>query len=372
MMSRIDKYIRSHVRIFFSLDMVGSTAFKQRETRLDKDSTPSFNWLPQFLKFYQLSNALVQSEWQICEKKLIDAGVKKLGPAPEFWKGAGDEVIYSKEISSPEEAFATVLTSISVLNALRLDFNDKPSDLDVKATAWIAGFPVNNSEIVVSSDFGSAISVEDSIAHNFILLNLAKRRKAKIDYIGPTIDLGFRLSSLANARKYILSCGLALLVATSISRLGDRPLRRRKSIEDYLRLQLGYDGRHQLKGILGGEAYPVFWIETLKSDDTLVIENELTRFTYADPNKVKRFCGSYLNNSGPLRTRPYFVEGKDPDFAEIPDFHSKQLSLLREKVKNELGRRRLFTASGTKKRPLPEGPAEFLKQVDRKFKQKSS
>jgi hypothetical protein len=106
----------------------------------------------------------------------------------------------------------------------------------LKGSAWLAGFPVCNAEIPMVSDLPSG---PDAGA------------VTGFDYAGPAIDIGFRISKLASPHRLIVSAEVAYLL-TIAGRGGE------------IVHHLHPDRPAELKGILGGEEYPVFWIDCFR------------------------------------------------------------------------------------------------------------
>ena len=78
---------RPQTRLFFSVDLVGSTAYKQTEPK----------WQPKFLSFYRefpqcLANSLREQEVKLPNGTEL--------PKPVFWKAVGDELLYVCPVES--------------------------------------------------------------------------------------------------------------------------------------------------------------------------------------------------------------------------------------------------------------------------------
>ena len=153
------------LRLFLSVDMVGSTEFKARFTGQSSDG-----WLAIFRTFFTSFPLMVAGQIGFA---FLD---EEATPAIDIWKVMGDEVLFTAEPQTPEE-----LTSIlmAVLKTMQLyearHFTEMP--LRLKATAWFADFD------------GPNIKVE--------IPELSSGAGAHFDYIGPDIDLGFRITKFA-------------------------------------------------------------------------------------------------------------------------------------------------------------------------------
>lgn len=288
----------------------------------------------------------MEAEWfRICEEmRKVEAqtsGANRFvfGKCPEFWKGAGDEVLFSKVVESPLDAAAAVHTLLAVMREQRLQFASKHPQLNVKGAAWLAGFPANNAEIILPYKEArlTAGRLDDALAENYRLLSMSNsgstRTAFHADYIGPSVDLGFRLRDHATPRRMVVSVDLVWLLCHAHDRCFDDE----RSSCAYLHIpNVGYDGRHGLRGILGGEPYPLMWIE---ADSTNALDNAedtlLRRKSSGTPlntdeyKALKDFCSTFLNNQGPLRSRPYISGWHEAVVGTIPDDHKQYLDKLR-------------------------------------------
>ncbi|AYJ84774.1 hypothetical protein D3Y57_01350 (plasmid) [Sphingomonas paeninsulae] len=203
------------LRTFLSVDMVGSTLFKARY-----NGEGSHGWLETFRTFF--TNFPLMFAGQIGFEFLDN---EDSTPAFDVWKVMGDEVIFVIEPGTAEE-----LTSVlcALLRTMKLfeqrHFQELP--LRLKGTAWIADFNGHNIELDIPE-----LSASESARH--------------VDYIGPDIDLGFRLSKYARPASLTLSFDVVdiLLGATNAD-----------SIALYL------VGREPLKGVMFERPYPIIWM----------------------------------------------------------------------------------------------------------------
>lgn len=206
---------RPKLKLFLSVDIVGSTSYKQRGSQ-----TKSQDWLSFFVSFYSEFSTLLNTE----VTRQADGKI----PPLLVWKLLGDEVIFTVELSRCQHAADYLRAFSAALRAAPKGWELKPDrqDLALKGSAWLAGFPVGNSEVPLDSSQYSGVD--------------------GYDYIGPLIDTGFRLKEHSTYRKLIISADLAyLLVSTGASRLN-----------------FFFDGDQPLKGVLRGKPYPIIWIDT--------------------------------------------------------------------------------------------------------------
>lgn len=201
------------IRLFLSVDMVGSTQFKARFT-----GQGSQGWLETFRTFFCNFPLMLAGQTGF---EFIDS---KSTPAIDVWKAMGDEVIFVSEPASAEEATSMLRALLRTMTLYERKYFER-LPLRLKGTAWLAEFGDHNIELDIAE-----LSSGDGERH--------------IDYIGPDVDLGFRLSKFARASSLVVSLDLVeqLLGAANA---------------DALSLHLL--GAEELKGVLFGRPYPIVW-----------------------------------------------------------------------------------------------------------------
>jgi hypothetical protein len=295
------------------------------------------------------------------------------GEPPEFWKGAGDEVLFSREVRSPLDAMATVHTFLSVMKEHRARFARKDVRLDVKGTAWLAGFPVNNAEAMLPAHREPlpAGRLDEPVAENYRLLDLHRAGRVptgcQLDYVGPSVDLGFRLRDHATPRRLVVSADLVWLLCHTHGSCSDRERRRCR----FLAIpHIGYDGRLGLRGILGGQPYPLLWIEAdpdngIDRAEDAVLRRSLSGHT-PDSDRVDqigRFCTLFLNGRTPLQSRPYITGCTDPEISRIPPEHRTWLARIESVVNGELERQSGEGVQEGGTGVIPAAAAEFADRL---------
>ena len=205
-------------RLFLSVDMVGSTEFKARFTGQGAEG-----WLATFKAFF--TNFPLMVAGQIGFEFLDDDHTPDIG----VWKVMGDEVVFTVEPKTPEELTSILL---ALLRTMRMyeekHFRELP--LRLKGTAWLADVNGSNIEIVIPE--------------------LSSGQGAHLDFIGPDIDLGFRIAKFARPATIVISLDVLEVI-----------LRARNGGTTALYLA----GREPLKGVLFGYPYPVVWL--LRAED---------------------------------------------------------------------------------------------------------
>lgn len=200
-------------RLFLSVDMVGSTEFKARFTGQGSDA-----WLGLFKAFF--TNFPLMVAGQIGFEFLDDDHT----PDIAVWKVMGDEVVFTVEPKSPEEVTSILL---ALLRTMRMyeekHFQELP--LRLKGTAWLADVGGPNIEIEIPE--------------------LSNGQGAHLDFIGPDIDLGFRIAKFARPGTIVISLDVLEVI-----------MRARNGATTQFHLA----GREALKGVLFGYPYPIVWV----------------------------------------------------------------------------------------------------------------
>lgn len=332
------------LKLFLSLDIVGSTAFKQPLDLIRDRADKSIRWASTIQGFYNETNRVLKENWdQLAQLgTLLDFDA---GPAPRFWKTVGDEIIFWKELTSDIQIWLTASCWIKTIAALRGTFRDDIKDveksrLDVKSTLWVAGFPLRNRALVAGQSQTRPIA---QLAE-FYQHKGEERPPVDVDFIGPGIDVGFRLASLSSPKKMTISVDCAYLMMLTRDKIVDleiqiesersvgsasgfftqgtgRPLSERgidtrrgatpeSKMSSSLFLQqfaIYFSGSKILKGVLGEIHYPHFWINVTPSDTLVAARDAL----YADErkpiawNKLDHFCDKFYADRARFIGKPF-------------------------------------------------------------------
>ena len=316
--AELPSHRKPHLRLFFSADIAGSTAYKQRNLQSPDE------WFNAILTFYRQAEETFSRTWeQYKGSASSDPGRQKrfFGNDPELWKTVGDEVLFTKKIDSPAQVISATLAWISTLFELRELL--KKRNLDVKSSAWLADFPIRNSEVVLKKEINSSDDDYQHIFDNDKSLKAFYESAGSYtrDFIGPSIDTGFRLGAYASPRKFAISVELAYMLSSEqgvIDRhdhhLGAFGLRQ---------LVFGYDGRASLKGVMNGNGYPVFWIDLAHSVKIYEMEDELLGNHRCDISHISHFSHLFIAENSAFLDFPYIIsqEGNpaSEDFSIMPD-----------------------------------------------------
>lgn len=376
--------VQSRLRMFLSLDIVGSTEFKQAKRGVET-AEGADSWVEPFLSFYQIAVQQMAVQWAAVRESIAAVGRGdsserfEFGDGPVFWKGIGDEVLFTKVVRSPIDAMAALQALVGLMTEHRRQFAAKPQwqRLNVKGAAWLAGFPVNNAEVILPAKDGrpAAGALDDPVAENYRLLarrdtTPATAGRFHADYIGPSVDLGFRLRELADPRRLVVSADLAWLLCHAQRSCRERELKACR----HLRMpHVGYEGRQSLRGILAGEPYPLIWIE---SDPTNPLNNAEDRLLRRAPGKARArqhlsslwdFCNAFLTGDSPLSMRPYIPGCRVGGVGEMSDDHRRRLDAIRAFANGPAEQLVSLARSDRGTNPIPAAARAFARGVLREI-----
>jgi hypothetical protein len=210
---------------YISYDLVGSTALKSRFKQ----------WPSVIAYFYKIAEDFGQA---------FIAGTS-------VWKVLGDEILLLKRVVSSQELLTVAGNAFNCLRAiigeLEREYGDEGKTISVKGMVWIAPI-VSWSRAKLKPDLamrhaqliGRLIS-DDIVARGNDVAESETGRP--IDFIGPNIDAGFRLSHFARARQLVVSPMLAQYLQKV------QPGASQLQIVDF----------SVLKGVAKGSLYPGIW-----------------------------------------------------------------------------------------------------------------
>ncbi|MDG2125032.1 MAG: hypothetical protein P8J87_15120 [Verrucomicrobiales bacterium] len=310
-----DELLRPKLRLFLSVDVVGSANFKNR--RRSAGSPGSQEWLTFFVPFYNaFPNIFTNAIGDLARAR----GIRP--PAtPDLWKSLGDELLFTTELVRTTDADFYLTAFRDAINLAVTHFASTPagnSPVALKGGAWLAGFPVTNAAVPLKVHHGDAATL--------------------FDYVGPQVDLGFRIRALATPRKLVMSCDLAYLILTACPDTS---------------LDLRFFGREKLKGILGGKPYPIFWANTLDGPaaDTgtaalATLEDAVSPVTAPrDHAAILAFATAYLESLGGRFYAPFIAADPHPGLPQ-PDSYEESLHAVADLLASVLFIRSAAEESG--------------------------
>lgn len=354
-MQKLD-FLAPRLLLFMSVDLVGSTALKQapkfpleEPSSIDTKSLYSPKWLSPISEFYAAFGKIFETSWlNFIGQPRIDARWPEPTSSPEFWKAAGDELIYVLECRDRRELYLCLVAWLDAVKKYRAEQRAN-GGLDIKATVWLAGFPITNFEIVFSRTVkpDDTQFVEDPRLRMFFLLEQwhSNAQEGLVrDFIGPSIDTGFRLSGHATPRKLVVSVDVAWLLATT-------PLPPRSNAREPIdTLKLRFEGAVELRGVIGGRPYPIFWLDTMAEEPLARAEDRLNgRQEPLSQEAVRDFCDAFFAANDRHLLRPFMrTEGTDMQ-GEIPNHYEAHVKAMRDTWEHEKKRYNNIQESRTAK-----------------------
>lgn len=234
---------------------------------------------------FDLSNStLFKSKydiWPIIVNQFYDLSVRELNKSNEFkvWKYVGDEVLFYKKIYDIESLGWDVdyiyESSKNVTENIYEAFEDTKNFLPVKSTAWIAVVedqPPQDIDNLLNNN-------HKKHASNYIVKLPDNSGNTTTDFIGPDIDIGFRIGKYSHNGKLTISANLALTLLRS------KP----KGIKTKNFKIITYD---KLRGVWNDRPYPIIWYhkdwENLKDSFLYdeIIENKLFNDASLNKNQI--------------------------------------------------------------------------------------
>lgn len=281
--------------LFFSVDITGSTAYKH-------DANTDKAWRELFAGFYDNFPVNLHKECDnIREQNSRENSFfndDKNFPPPSLWKSIGDELLFYVEIANSLAVVPYVSAFRNAVLNYSKEIKRKENSLGCKATAWCADTTVVNQSVRFMY---KGVAENSEQLQNF----------SCEDFIGPTIDRGFRISKYSSSEKFVISIELAYILTRNNTEFASL---------------IHFDGKFQLKGVTGGSGYPIIWLDMEMDID----ERELLQPPPMD--KLRDFCKNYLIKYFPLDVP--FIQG-DNIFNIPSEEYNKRLKALSEEIDPE-------------------------------------
>lgn len=244
---RYDRH--SGVYFFLSLDLVNSTAFKERN----------------------------RDDWQFWIRSFYDEAKnfwtnQQVTTRPTVWKYAGDEVLFYKRLRSVRDCQVAVQESYralrSVSSTVRTWTEQRNPRMYVKGVCWAAH--VEYKSPAPNSDLLSIDGPRNVVFESPMDLGSGKT----LDFLGPEVDAGFRLSAGSIKNALVVSAELAHVVHTR----GTVDVKGKIRLIDYC----------ELKGVWDGRRYPILWYRDSWEADELDSEYDYDdAFVYGIVSKAR-------------------------------------------------------------------------------------
>lgn len=328
-----DKLPDPQLRLFLSIDVVGSTAFKQRTLAAPLNGEDNAQpWLHTLTGFYTTVHDYLNAEWDALPDRMR-RGVDDttfVGRPPRFWKALGDEAVYYIDIDDPRQVALGLVVFVRVIQRQQRELRGRHAGLNAKGTAWLAGFPVTNSEIVFGERDDDLLDCiegnDDWFIRHFVRRHLHAAMPSpaeSLDFLGPQIDLGFRLASRSSPRRMTLSLDLAHMVATvspEVAAMVDSGHQDEFSLHE----RIFFDESTALKGVMAGVPYPRFWLDVRPDARLNSAEDHIRLRRPVSTGNVREFCEAFIGHHSkmhPWLTLPFVCGRGNKGYGEPSAYH---------------------------------------------------
>jgi len=225
----------SEIYLFISFDLVNATEFKIRNP----------DWQQTFTNFYsQISKQISNNN----NSPIKDAKV---------WKYIGDEILFYLKISDEKQLLYLLPFLEKIVKETEKTLHSYSvyyDQLFIKTATWIAEIYSDNS------------SIPKGKAKN-IKFESFEKPGYKFEFLGPDIDLGFRIAKYSRKGIIALDGKLAFLLYKYRQYIKDKY---KYNIENTIKI-VDYK---KLKGILRGRLYPIIWYSSNWNIDEIFLYDE--------------------------------------------------------------------------------------------------
>jgi hypothetical protein len=308
------------VRLFLSVDLSGSTAFKNSVSGQERDAGATPKWVTVFEQFY--TNFPDRFEATFSRHRTGNMGSDT---CPKLWKAVGDELVFCGRVTT-KLAIATALKAfIHTLHDYRKLLSDNHYDLNLKGAGFLAAFPEPNRAVKLRRE--SETWGAEMLSASEALEAAADEKPFDYDFLGKAIDTGFRVAHSATPERFALSVQLARLLAEMEPGFG-------------FDFDIHLDQPMPLKGVNKGEAYPSLFIDTFKhlpTEKARELERGLLRPNGPPPRKkLAEYLVAYCEVVGTDEVMlPVDTEDEPP---QAPASYNEHRTKIAEHLAAESGR----------------------------------
>lgn len=303
------------VRLFLSVDLSGSTAFKNSRGGEARKTGATPYWVTVFQKFYSDFPSMFAAEYQ----QQTNASVGS-DDCPVLWKAVGDELVFCGRVTNKKSCAVALDAFVKTLHNYRKRLADDGVDLNVKGAGWLAAFPEPNRTVQLRVRKGSP----DLLPASEALEISADKEPFEFDFLGKAIDTGFRVASQAQPDRFVLSVQLARLLASNGPDL---------SFGHQVRLERP----GVLKGVNKNEPYPLLYMDTMEhlpTREAKQLEREVLREDAApNQNKLSLYLTAYCTVVGTDEIM-LKIDSNSPD-VDAPESYSAHKEKISEHLLGE-------------------------------------
>jgi len=118
-----------------------------------------------------------------------------------------------------------------------------------------------------------------------------------------------------------------------------------------------YQGREPLKGVLGGEPVPHFWLDLMYDDQLIHTEHQLAHENVfdCDSSHIKAFCAQFYAANEEHIFKPFIRTDSDYVFSKYPENYGEKLRAWRSRWEKEKKRYDLENPSEPSSDQMAEG-----------------
>lgn len=297
------------VRLFLSVDLAGSTAYKNVT---EAESANPLAWVEAFQDFYRRFPKTFEESYRSLskdKKRQLDEEEINKG-CPKFWKRVGDEILFCCRLYSLCHLGLCIDAFIKTLQDYAVKVENK--NLSVKGNAWIASFPVPNVIVRLEHDAEPDYLPGEDVERQ------ADEKPHIFDFLGKEIDAGFRIAKNSSPDELTVSPALAFLLCLTVSL---------KNVTGYGR-SIRLKEMQAFKGVAENEPYPVLVLDTCpyfgKSQFKKLERKLLSIPEQADNDNLREYLKAYLREHKipvPAVRSLYITKFANPPFYE--DFKLK-------------------------------------------------
>lgn len=273
--------------LFLSCDLVSSTVHKEK--------SPA--WRRTFLTFYRgFPQALAD---EVVEQSVTIRF--------DLWKIIGDEMIFTCQVRDEEGITLAVRIWLEAMTSYE-ENTLQPEGMRLRGGAFLATFPGPDTRIAVPLDPLSERSDKGVVELNDIALAEFTSASYLRDYVGPSIDIGFKVLRLSDARHFSISVEVAwAMTQFAVDALAG----------DFTDLRIF--GMQGIASLWKNGTYPHLAIDREDEIEGHGVEEAIRLLTLTNPaaDEVRALCKSYHNDSD-WPSGIYLPDSEVPEFRIEP------------------------------------------------------
>lgn len=236
------------LRLFLSVDLVGSTSFKS------KSGNSNLKWIKAFQKFYGEFPAQLAKNYADAAMEIADISEDEKSAGPQVWKTIGDEILFVNRVNS----ITHLGLCITAFSKTLIDFGREIAtfNLNTKGNAWVAAFPTPNMSIKLIRNGGDPLTGEGHLPTEAREASVDEN-PSEFDFLGKGIDGWFRISRNSTINDLTVSPALAFLLCKA----------RRNIDTTKFKCRFTFHEPQVFKGVVNEVRYPVISISTSRDKD---------------------------------------------------------------------------------------------------------